>query len=262
MDEKQLKVSMHTLTKLQVVVRISIIISLVELVIMLFLNNVGSVIGVYAEAMIDVVMLALLSSPLVYLWVIRPFVDARDEALAKVQRLALTDPLTDLANRRLLSENLEKEIARSVRHKVYGALLLIDLDKFKPINDAYGHDAGDEMLVETAKRLKSVSRSEDTVSRIGGDEFAVLVTQLDVDEGVARGKVMELAERLLHLINEPVCFKGIALHVDASIGIRLFGTEEMMMDAAIREADVAMYSIKREKGGGISLFEKQSMPPV
>ncbi len=160
-----------------------------------------------------------------------------------------------LANRRLLSKHLEKAIAGIVRHRVYGALLLMDLDRFKPVNDAHGHNAGDAVLVEVAKRMQSFTRSEDIVSRVGGDEFLVLINHLDADERTARDKAALVATKLLHLVNEPYEFHGETLRVGASIGIRLLGFEGVATETAISEADIAMYRAKLAGGGCSAFFE-------
>ena len=112
---------MKPLTRKQVVVRIAIIISFAEFLIMLLLQVIPYGAGPYSEAVLDAALLAVLSIPAIYIWVIKPFVDARDKALAQVSRLALTDPVTQLANRRLISKHLGKLITGSVRHKDYGA---------------------------------------------------------------------------------------------------------------------------------------------
>ena len=179
-----------------------------------------------------------------------------DEALAQINRLAHTDPLTQLPNRRLLIAHLEKLIAGTVRHKVRGAVLLMDLDGFKVINDIYGHDAGDAVLVEISKRLRSNTRPEDSVGRLGGDEFVVLIHHLDANHEVARDIMLRMAEKLIKLVNKPIIFGGTSLIVGASIGIRLFGSEELDTETAIREADVAMYHAKQAGRGCAVFFEK------
>jgi diguanylate cyclase (GGDEF)-like protein len=183
----------------------------------------------------------VLSIPAIYIWVIKPFVHARDDALAQISHLALTDPLTQLANRRLISKHLGTIIAGRVRHKDYGAILLIDLDGFKPVNDDHGHDAGDALLVEIAARLRSIVRSEDVAGRLGGDEFVVLIYRLSADERIAHDMALRISENLIRMVNKPFDFNGKILQVGASIGIRLLGFEEMDTVAAMSEADIAMY---------------------
>lgn len=247
---------MKLLTTKQVILRIAAIISLAEFLIMLVLRAIPHEASTYSEAVLDVVSLVVLSTPSIYIWVIKPFVNARDEALAQISHLANVDPLTQLANRRFLSKHLGKAIAGIVRHKIYGALLLLDLDGFKSINDAHGHDAGDAVLVEIAKRLQSITRSEDVVARLGGDEFVVLINHLDVDERIARDKMSRIARKLINLVNQPFDLNGKTLHVGASIGIRLLGFEELDTETAISEADIAMYRAKQAGRGCAVFFEK------
>ncbi|MEK6770266.1 MAG: GGDEF domain-containing protein [Pseudomonadota bacterium] len=248
---------MKLLTTKQVVIRITVIIAVVELLIMLVLAVIPHKLNSYTEAVLDVILLIVLSTPPIFIWVIKPFVIARDEALAQISHLAHIDPLTQLANRRLLTRHLERTIAGIARHKVYGALLLLDLDGFKPINDAYGHDAGDAVLVEIAKRMQSITRPDDVVGRLGGDEFVVLINHLDADKRIAHKKVLRIAEKLRQsIINSPIDYNGKKLRIGASIGIRLLGIEELDVETAIREADIAMYRAKQAGGKCVDFFEQ------
>jgi two-component system cell cycle response regulator len=244
------------LSKKHVTIRVAAIVASAELFIMLVLEVIPHEAELYSEAILDVALLAVLSTPLIYLWAIKPFVTARDEALAEISHLANVDPLTQLANRRLLSKFLERDVASNVRHKFHGVVLLVDLDGFKLVNDAHGHDAGDAILIEVAKRLQSITRSEDIVGRLGGDEFVVLISRLDADERIAHEKALRIAEKLIYLVRNPVHFNGKKLHVDASIGIRLLGFEQVDIETVIREADIAMYRAKQAGGGRAVFFEK------
>ena len=236
-----------------VAIRIAIIISASELFIMLMLQAIPHQMGTYTVAVVDTVTLVLLTTPSIYLWVIRPFVVARDQALAQIRHMALTDPLTQLANRRLIAEHLDKVIAACYRHKEHGAVLLIDLDEFKLINDQHGHEAGDAVLVEISRRLRTCVRSVDVVGRMGGDEFIVLIDRLDSNTKIARDTVLNLANKLIAMIMMPVEFNEMVLHVGASIGIRLLGYEQLDTDTAISEADSAMYRAK-QAGRGCAAF--------
>lgn len=246
---------MKELTTKQIILRIVLIISAIELLIMLCVTAIEYEMDLYSRALLDTVMLVVLSVPAIYFWVIKPFVEAREEALGEIRRLAFTDPLTHLANRRLIATHLGKAIAGSVRHKDYGAVLLIDLDGFKPVNDTYGHEAGDTILVEFAERLRSAVRSEDVVGRLGGDEFVVLVHRLGADKQLANDKAMKLVGKLIDVVNRPFVFDGKTLQVGASIGIRLLGLEQMDTETAIREADMAMYRAKQTGKGRAVIFE-------
>lgn len=238
----------------QVVIRITLIIALAEFLVMLVLRAIPHEAGTFSEALFDATSLAVLSIPLIYMWVIKPFVNARDKALAQLSHLAHVDPLTGLANRRSLSNDLEKAVASSARHKDHGAVFLIDLDGFKLINDRYGHEVGDAVLVKTAEHLQAIARSEDIVSRLGGDEFVVLIHRLGADESVAREKALRIAEKLINAVTVPLEFNGKKLHVTASIGICILGSEKLDTETAIREADIAMYRAKQAGGGMCSFF--------
>ena len=243
---------MKLITTRQVALRIAIIISSAELLIMLLLRMLPEQKGTYIEAVFDTAMLTLVSIPAIYIWVIKPFVDARDEVMEQLKHLALTDPVTQLANRRLITNHLSNVIASCIRHRDHGAVLLIDLDGFKLINDCYGHEAGDAVLVEIANRLQSIIRSEDVVGRLGGDEFVVLLQHLGPEVASAREKVTRLAEKLISTIKMPFDFNGHVIQVGASIGIRLLDFETLDPDLAINEADIAMYRAKQAGGGSVA----------
>ena len=167
----------------------------------------------------------------------------RNVANRRVAYLAYHDPLTDLPNRALLHERLEQAILRSFRDEKGLALLIVDLDGFKEINDAYGHHAGDHVLQEVASRLKGTLRSSDTVARMGGDEFAVLLPATDVNRA-------ELAARkVLHDLEHPFTADGRAVMASASIGIAGFPIHAATAQELLQRADAAMYSAKTEKVG-------------
>jgi diguanylate cyclase (GGDEF)-like protein len=172
-------------------------------------------------------------------------VTARDQALAQISYLAHVDPLTQLANRRLMLTHLEKALAAISRHKMFGALLLLDLDEFKPVNDVHGHNAGDALLVEIARRMLTLTRSEDVVARLGGDEFLVLITYLGFDKRGASDKASLVARNLIDLVSKPFDYHGTTLRVTASIGIRLLGVDDVDPETAINQADRAMYQAKQ-----------------
>lgn len=221
---------------------------------MMILSSGMFQLALLSASLINAILLMAISTPLVYIFVIRPFVDLRDEALAHVSYLAFTDPLTQLANRRLLMEHLEKLIAGSIRHKFHAALLLIDLDGFKAVNDIHGHDAGDALLVEIANRIKIITRSEDVISRLGGDEFVVLINHLGNEKASARNKAERVAAKISEAICRPFDYNGRTVKVGASIGVRLIEAEETDTESAIRDADYAMYRAKRTKKGSAVFF--------
>jgi two-component system cell cycle response regulator len=237
----------NSLTTKQVIVRIIAIVSLVEFLIMLALGIVDYEANIYVEASADILLLATLSTPLIFLLVITPFVKARDEALKQLSYLANTDPLTKLLNRRSIDIQLNKFIANAVRHKFYGAVLLLDLDDFKNINDVYGHDAGDKALVEIADRLRSRVRLDEVVGRLGGDEFILLINNLDADEHVARNAALRVGEQLVALLGAPINLDDTKISIGVSIGVRIFGFDEHEAESAIKDADFAMYRAKESE---------------
>ena len=211
---------------------------------MLALGIVDYEANMYVDASADILLLAILSTPLIFLLVITPFVKARDEALEQLSYLANTDPLTKLLNRRSIDIQLNKFIANAVRHKFYGAVLLLDLDDFKNINDVYGHDAGDKALVEIANRLRSRVRLDEVIGRLGGDEFVLLINNLDTDEHAARNAALRVAEQLVALLGAPINLDDTKLSIGVSIGLRIFGFDAHEAESAIKDADLAMYRAK------------------
>jgi len=159
-------------------------------------------------------------------------------------RLALLDPLTDLPNRRLLTERLERAISAASRSRQSLALLLLDVDGFKDINDTLGHEVGDRLLQEVAQRIRAVSREDDTVARLGGDEFAILMPEV---EDLSDAQI--LAQRILSEFRSSFLLDGLDLHVDASIGVAVLPDHADSATALMRHADVAMYMAKRSKIG-------------
>ncbi len=155
------------------------------------------------------------------------------------------DELTHLPNRRLLGERMGQELARSRRHGDMGALLFLDLDHFKNINDSLGHPAGDQVLKQVAQRLRQRVRGEDTAARLGGDEFVVLLSDLGDSEAQAGKEAGAFATELQRILSHtPYHAQGHELHVSTSIGITLFPVGEEDSDDLLRQADTAMYSAK------------------
>jgi diguanylate cyclase (GGDEF)-like protein len=152
---------------------------------------------------------------------------------------AMRDPMTGLPNRVLLRDRLDQVLARSRRQFSPFAVLFMDLDGFKQINDHHGHDAGDQVLVQVASRIRVAIREMDTPARYGGDEFVVLCEQVKSEEEAA-----EIAERIAKSIEKPVLVDGAELRVGASIGIAIGSPGTTDADALIREADAAMYAAK------------------
>lgn len=167
---------------------------------------------------------------------------------AQLSHQAFRDPLTGLANRALLGDRIDLAVARHARDRHVPAVLLIDLDSFKTINDSLGHSAGDELLVAVARCLETCVRPGDTVARLGGDEFAILI-----DEG-SLPRAIGIADRILQVLTQPLLVAERQLFVNASIGITL-GGDDKDADVLLRDADVAMYVAKGHGKGRYEVFE-------
>ena len=246
-------------TILYVAFRIAMIMTASELVIMFTLQTIPNNLGITELAIVNAVALVILSTPQICIFVIKPFLDAKARALAAIRDIATIDPLTKLANRHLIVEHLDRVVAGCTRHHEYCAVLLINLDNFKMINERYGYEAGDAVLVEVARRLIATIRSNDVVGRMGGDEFVVLLERLETDIGKTGDRIRHIANKLITMINMPIEVKSKAIHVSASIGIRLLGFEPINTDTAIREADSAMYRAKQEGGSRTVIFNKKNL---
>ncbi len=166
----------------------------------------------------------------------------KDEA--KIQHLAYHDELTSLPNRRLLMDRLEHNLNIAKRHNTKGALLFLDLDRFKTINDSLGHAVGDAILCEVAKRLNDCVRAEDSIARLGGDEFMVLLPELNQDPSEASYEASIVAEKLRKSLSEPYYLKGHHYHTTPSIGIVIFPFGDETGDDVLKHADTAMYRAK------------------
>lgn len=163
----------------------------------------------------------------------------RKERELSLTRQALHDPLTGLPNRLLLSQRLDHAVARAHRSGAQAVVLFCDLDGFKEINDVYGHDAGDQLLITTGSRLRAEVRSVDTVTRLGGDEFVVLLEDTEI------GVSAELVTRLQMALSAPVPYRDARLQVTVSVGVAEVNAETPDAEYVLRRADAAMYQAKR-----------------
>ncbi|WP_422845749.1 EAL domain-containing protein [Acidovorax sp. M2(2025)] len=168
----------------------------------------------------------------------------RKRAEQEIERLAFYDALTGLPNRRLLLDRLQRSLATCQRSKNLGALLFIDLDNFKDLNDTLGHDMGDQLLAQVAARLVGSVREADTVARFGGDEFVVMLEALAPQLPEAASQAETVAEKLLASLNQPFELDGAQHYSTPSIGITLFGDERLTVDELLKRADLAMYQAK------------------
>jgi diguanylate cyclase (GGDEF)-like protein/PAS domain S-box-containing protein len=182
-------------------------------------------------------------------------VSQRKEAEEKIRNLAFFDPLTQLPNRRLLIDRLGHALATAARQHRHGALLFLDFDQFKLLNDTEGHDAGDQLLVEVARRLRSCVRQVDTVARLGGDEFVVLLENLGDHEGEAAGHAEVVGQKILEAIAHPFMLKEREYHGTMSIGISLFDDSHPSVDELLKRADVAMYQAKSDGRNRLCFFD-------
>ena len=178
--------------------------------------------------------------------------------------LGLYDSLTQLANRRLMEDRLGQAMATSRRSGTYFAVMVLDLDNFKPLNDKHGHGVGDLLLVEAARRLKACVRNIDTVARYGGDEFVVILGELDVDKVAATSQAGAIAEKIRAKLAQPYLLKivhpgkpdvTVEHHCSASIGIALAMSHEVTQDDIVKHADAAMYEAKDAGRDAVRFFE-------
>ena len=176
------------------------------------------------------------------------------QAQAQVQHLAYHDALTNLPNRALLMDRLTQQIALLKRHDLRGALLFLDLDHFKHINDSLGHPVGDSVLRLVTARLEASVRLEDTVARLGGDEFVVLLSGLEGKRSEVTRQVRQVAEKLRHLLAEPMLLDGHRLQVTPSIGVALIPDHGNTPADLLKRADIALYRAKDSGRNAIQLF--------
>jgi diguanylate cyclase (GGDEF)-like protein len=185
----------------------------------------------------------------------------------EVRQLAFYDPLTKLPNRRLLDDRLSQTLVSSKRSACYGALVFLDLDKFKELNDTYGHAVGDLLLIEVSRRLTACVRKIDTVARFGGDEFVILLGELNRDKIESNSLARVIAEKIRVSLAEPYHLAAplngagagiIEHHCTASIGIVVFVSDQIAVADILKWADAAMYQAKVAGRNTIRAFEVAS----
>ena len=174
---------------------------------------------------------------------------------AHIHQLAFYDPLTELPNRRLLNERLRESVRARERNGQTFALILLDIDRFKWLNDTYGHAAGDQLLRLLAARLRAMVRSCDTVARLGGDEFVVLLEGLGTDGVHAQQSALAVASKVLNTLNEPYVLDVGAVNHSVSIGMVVGAGEEPALQDMLRAADVALYQAKQDGRNMLRLFD-------
>ncbi|WP_114969745.1 putative bifunctional diguanylate cyclase/phosphodiesterase [Rhodoferax ferrireducens] len=172
-----------------------------------------------------------------------------------IHQLAFYDPLTKLPNRRLLRDRLQRAMSVSTRNQLYGAVLMIDLDNFKSINDTRGHDVGDALLVEIAGRIQSCIRQADTVARLGGDEFVVMLVDLSPNEAQAELQAMIIGKKILTAISQPCMLENQPHHGAASVGLCLFLGQNATIDDLLKRADISMYQAKSSGRNALRFYD-------
>jgi diguanylate cyclase (GGDEF)-like protein/PAS domain S-box-containing protein len=194
----------------------------------------------------------------------------RKAAADKIEHLAFYDPLTDLPNRRLLLDRLEQALTSCARHNRYGALMLLDMDDFKTLNDTLGHDIGDQFLIEVARRLQACVREGDTVARHGGDEFVVILEDLSEDT-LAAMQAESVADKILRAVSQPYALDLTApgglqstrsYHCTSSIGITLFQDNSVSVDELMKRTDTAMYQAKSSGRNTLRFFDPEMQAEV
>ncbi|MCP5162295.1 MAG: EAL domain-containing protein [Hahellaceae bacterium] len=170
----------------------------------------------------------------------------------QIEHMASHDSLSRLPNRMLFQDRLQHALIHCDRHSSMGAVLLLDLDKFKEVNDTLGHSVGDELIKSVAKRLTAQIKESDTVARLGGDEFAILLEDVHAAENVAN-----TAQRILDALAKPFNFDGHEIFTSGSIGVAIYPNDSLQSDELIRFADLAMYSAKNENGNQYHFFQQE-----
>ncbi len=189
-------------------------------------------------------------------------ISERKNAEQKILHLAFYDPLTGLPNRRLLRDRLEQATALCRRKGHYCALIFLDLDDFKNVNDVYGHQVGDELLCQVADRLRHAVRERDTVARLGGDEFVIMLEGLESIAEDAGSQVEHIGSKLLLALREPYQVDGQRFFNSASLGVVLFNDEQYSVDQLMQCADLSMYSAKSAGKNTLSFYDPRMQEVV
>ncbi|WP_365755929.1 EAL domain-containing protein [Noviherbaspirillum sp.] len=186
----------------------------------------------------------------------------RKEAEHGVWQLAFYDPLTELPNRLLLQDRLRQALVASSHSHCSGALLFIDLDNFKALNDTLGHEKGDLLLQQVARRLSSCVRESDTVARLGGDEFVIMLTDLPEHRGEVAIQTKAVCEKILDGLRQPYSIDGVEQHSAASIGVALFQGRNDTVGELLKRADLAMYQAKASGRNTVRFFNQDMQAAV
>lgn len=182
-------------------------------------------------------------------------VTAEKQAREQADHLKLFDQLTDLPNRTLFEDRLAHALLNSEKQQELGAVIMLDLDYFQKINDALGHTLGDQLLVETARRIRTVSQEADTLCRFSGDSFMLLLEYLGADPNAAASRALAISDQIRQAIAEPLNLNGLRLVCTASIGVTLFFCQRTSVETLLRQAEMAMYKSKKGGRNAVSFFE-------
>jgi diguanylate cyclase (GGDEF)-like protein len=183
-------------------------------------------------------------------------------ASAEIEQLAFYDPLTGLPNRRLLADRLQQAVHASLRSGRRGALLFLDLDHFKTLNDTQGHDVGDQLLLQVAQRLQTCVRDTDTVARLGGDEFVVMLQDLSPHTTDAALQVKMVGDNLLATLNKPYDLGHTQYNSSCSVGATLFGESLVPSADLLKQADIAMYQVKNAGRNALCFFDPRMLAAI
>ena len=186
----------------------------------------------------------------------------RKAAEEEINQLAYYDPLTRLPNRRLLMDRLQQALAASARHHRSGALLMLDLDNFKTVNETRGHDRGDALLLQVAHRLRSCVHEDDTVARQGGDEFVVVLEDLGDSPEEAAAHAEDVGQRILGVLREPYQIDGDAHHSSLSMGVTIYSGTRETVDELLKRADLALYQAKNAGRDTLRFYDPQMQAVV
>jgi diguanylate cyclase (GGDEF)-like protein/PAS domain S-box-containing protein len=189
-------------------------------------------------------------------------ISLRKAAEEEIQYLAFYDSLTQLPNRRLLLDRLQQALAASARNNRMGALLFIDLDNFKMLNDTLGHDKGDLLLQQVARRLTTCIREGDSIARVGGDEFVLVLEDLSENANEAATQAETVGEKILATLNRPYDLAGYAYHNTPSIGVTLFSDHLRSVDELMKHADLALDEAKKAGPNALRFFDPQMQATI
>lgn len=184
-------------------------------------------------------------------------ISVHKNAQKQIEKLALSDPLTELPNRRLLKDRLHHALTSAARSGRGGAVMLIDLDNFKNLNDTLGHDKGDMLLLQVAERLVACVRDADTVARLGGDEFVVMIEGMAEDSEEVAKQAEHVGEKIRAALNQPYFLGNIQIQSTPSIGITLFNHQKSSTEELLKQADLAMYQSKASGRNTLRFFDQR-----